>query len=48
MSVSAPEGCLSRSGLVWTSTQKVFVGGMEFRPVAPQAVVTFDPLNAHI
>ncbi|CAB4607879.1 unannotated protein [freshwater metagenome] len=48
MSVSAPENCLSRAGLVWTSTQKVFVGGMEFRPVAPQAMVTFDPLNAHI
>ncbi|CAM8658527.1 hypothetical protein MCETE7_02068 [Acidimicrobiia bacterium] len=48
MSVSAPEDCLTRRGLVWTSSQKVFVGGMEFRPVAPQAVVTFDPLNAHI
>jgi hypothetical protein len=45
---SAPEDCLYRTGIEWTSTKKVFVGGMEFRPNAPDATFTFDPLNAHV
>jgi len=45
---SAPEDCLYRTGIEWTSTKKVFVGGMEFRPTAPDATFTFDPLNAHV
>jgi hypothetical protein len=45
---SAPGDCLERNGLEWRSDKKVFVGGMEFRPIAPGAVVTFDPLNAHV
>lgn len=45
---SAPEDCLYRNGLEWTSTKKVFVGGMEFRPNAPNATFMFDPLNAHV
>ncbi len=45
---SAPEDCLYRNGLEWTSTKKVFVGGMEFRPSAPDAKFFFDPLNAHV
>lgn len=40
--------CLERKGLEWRSDKKVFVGGMEFRPIAPGAVVTFDPLNARV
>ena len=47
-SVSAPGDCLTRNGLEWTSTKKVFVGGMEFRPVAADANFVFDPLNAHV
>ena len=45
---SAPEDCLYRIGLEWTSTKKVFVGGMEFRPNTPDANFIFDPLNAHV
>jgi hypothetical protein len=45
---NAPEDCLYRNGVEWTSTKKVFVGGMEFRPAAPDATFTFDPLNAHV
>lgn len=45
---SAPEDCLYRKGLEWTSTKKVFVGGMEFRPTAPDATFAFDPLNARV
>ena len=45
---SAPEDCLYRTGVVWTSTKKVFVGGMEFRPTAADASFIFDPLNAHV
>ena len=45
---TAPEDCLYRNGVEWTSTKKVFVGGMEFRPAAPDATFTFDPLNAHV
>lgn len=48
MLAGTPDGCLTRVGLEWTSTTKVLVGGMEFRPVAPGALVTFDPLNAHL
>lgn len=43
-----PEACLSRNGLEWTSTKKVFVGGMEFRPATADATFLFDPLNAHV
>ena len=45
---NAPEDCLYRIGVEWRSTKKVFVGGMEFRPAAPDATFTFDPLNAHV
>ena len=43
-----PEACLTRVGLEWTSTKKVFVGGMEFRPATADATFFFDPLNAHV
>lgn len=45
---SSPDDCLVRKGLEWTSSKKVFVGGMEFRPKAPDATFSFDPLNAHV
>ena len=48
MLAGTPDGCLSRTGLEWTSTTKVLVGGMEFRPESADALVTFDPLNAHL
>jgi len=45
---SVPDARVLRNGLEWTSTSKVFVGGMEFRSVAPDVVFQIDPLNAHV
>lgn len=40
--------CLARRGLEWTTDRPVTVGGIDFRPVAPGAVIVFDPFNARV
>ena len=45
---AAPDDCLNRNGVEWTSNKKVFVGGMEFRPSSESSTFYFDPLNAHV
>jgi hypothetical protein len=40
--------CLTRSGLTWSSTSTVSVGGIELAPRGESAKLVFDPLNARI
>jgi hypothetical protein len=48
MKAVEPSTCLARRGLEWSTERPVTVGGIDFRPVAPGAVVVFDPFNARV
>lgn len=48
MRAASPDTCLRRSGLEWTTNQRVTVGGIDFRPTSDTSVVRFDPFNAHV